>query len=389
MPDAAPSRLFRALVPLGAAFALAGAGAFWWASQQAAKTPQGGEFTPVTVTTTACEPMEIAVAAGRRSFEIENGSDRPIEWEILDGVMVVAERENILPGFRQTLSVNLAPGEYAMTCGLLTNPRGVLRVTHSEEWASNSAKIGLRDFLGPLGEYKVYLIRESSAAIAGAEALQGVIAAGDLAAAQAAWIAARAPYRRIEPLAFRLSDMGNAIDPLAELLEGREADPGFTGYHRLEYGLFAERSVDGLAPFAEALVADLTELKARLSGFTVSPSLLISLPGDMARRLGDGKIEHGEDLYSGADLQDIAASLDGIAKLAGLLGGVIAPVDPALKDEAAAAVEKTRAALDGLKVGDGFPPYDRVDESARKTLAASFSELAATLARLQPAIGGL
>ncbi len=47
---------------------------------------------------------------------------------ILKGVMVVEERENIAPGFSQKMTANLQPGEYDMTCGLLTNPKGKLIV---------------------------------------------------------------------------------------------------------------------------------------------------------------------------------------------------------------------------------------------------------------------
>lgn len=42
--------------------------------------------------------------------------------------MVVEERENIAPGFSQKMTANLQPGEYDMTCGLLTNPKGKLIV---------------------------------------------------------------------------------------------------------------------------------------------------------------------------------------------------------------------------------------------------------------------
>lgn len=37
-------------------------------------------------------------------------------------------RENIAPGFSQKMTANLQPGEYDMTCGLLTNPKGKLIV---------------------------------------------------------------------------------------------------------------------------------------------------------------------------------------------------------------------------------------------------------------------
>lgn len=384
-----PPRLFRFLVPVGAVFAIAGIGAFWWATGQRAALPQSDDLIPVGVTSAACEPMEMTVPAGRRSFEITNTSDRPIEWEILDGVMVLAERENIIPGYKQTLSANLAPGDYEMTCGLLTNPRGVLHVTQSQEWADDAAEVELRDFLGALGEYKVYLITEGLAAIRGAETLRDAIAGGDLAAAQQAWIAARAPYKRIEPLAYRLSDLENAIDPSADFFENREQDQAFSGYHRIEYGLFGRADLTGLAPIADQLVGDLEMLKTRLSGFEIAPRLLISLPADMARQLADGKITQGEDPYALTDLDDFSANLDGIAKLAGLLDPILRPVDAALADEATAQLATTRAALEALKTPEGFPSYDAVEAPARQGLSTAFGDLAAVLDRLHNALGGI
>jgi len=95
------------------------------AAPSAAKVPQ----VPVIVANTGCEPAQLTVAAGKTTFVIKNNSDRPVEWEILDGVMVMEERENIAPGFTQKLTANLKAGNYQMLCGLLSNPKGALKVT--------------------------------------------------------------------------------------------------------------------------------------------------------------------------------------------------------------------------------------------------------------------
>lgn len=83
----------------------------------------------VTVTAEGCEPMTLTVAPGKTRFMIKNTSQRAVEWEILKGVYVVEERENIAPGFTQKLTAKLEPGSYEMTCGLLSNPRGKLIVS--------------------------------------------------------------------------------------------------------------------------------------------------------------------------------------------------------------------------------------------------------------------
>ena len=60
---------------------------------QAADIPQ----VKVTVTDKQCEPMNVTVKAGKTQFIIQNHSQKALEWEILKGVMVVEERENIAP----------------------------------------------------------------------------------------------------------------------------------------------------------------------------------------------------------------------------------------------------------------------------------------------------
>lgn len=107
----------------------------------------------VSVTDKQCEPMALHVAAGKTQFIIKNNSMRALEWEILNGVMVVAERENIAPGFYQKMTVNLEPGEYQTTCGLLTNPHGSLTVSGAHDY-----QIKPQDLVAIAAEYKFYMI---------------------------------------------------------------------------------------------------------------------------------------------------------------------------------------------------------------------------------------
>lgn len=387
MPDA-PKRALYWAVAAAACLAVAGGATFWYASVKNAEATRGQKADRVvTITATACEPMEITVPGGRRSFEIVNASDRPIEWEILDGVLVLAERENIAPGFRQTLVAQLAPGTYAMACGLLSNPRGVLIVTPSDEAAAAASEVTLRKFLGPLSEYRVYLVLQANAALKGAKALRAAVEAGDVGAAQAAWEAARAPWRRIEPLASRLSDLANAINPQAAYLAGRESAPAFTGYHRIEYGLFAESSTEGLSPYAERLVTDLETLSGRLRDLKLDPQLLLDVPAAAAAQLAQSQIPAGENAYAGNDFAEFDAALEGIGKPVALLRAIVAPVDPALDADIGAALGTVEADLAALKGPDGFPANAEVPSEARAKLAADFAALAAVLGRLAAVIG--
>lgn len=63
----------------------------------AADVPQ----VKISVNDKQCEPMQLSVSAGKTQFVVHNASQKNLEWEILKGVMVVEERENIAPGFTQ------------------------------------------------------------------------------------------------------------------------------------------------------------------------------------------------------------------------------------------------------------------------------------------------
>jgi len=369
-----------------AVLAAAGAGLFYYATRTAVG-PERGDVHKVVVGQRTCDPADFTVPAGRVTFEIHNASDRPIEWEILDGVMVVEERENIAPGFHSLLTAKLKPGTFEITCGLLSNPRGRLVVTPSAASEGERVAPPVTAFIGPLSEFKVYLARQSNALVAAAETLGLAVKSGDVDAARAAWLDARLPYKRMEAVTGRIADLENAIDPLPDYLEKREDDPAFTGFHRIEYGLWQQGTTEGLAPVADKLVADVAALKTRLRAMKLAPEDLAGTAARQAERLGDSQIVAGEDRWSGADLAGIAASLEGIAKGAGLLAPLVSDAAPAVSARYEESLAAARALLGTYAAADGYPPYGTLDGEARERLAAAFTALGAAIAAMNPTIG--
>jgi hypothetical protein len=74
--------------------------------------------------------------------------------------MIVDERENIAPGFKQRLTTTLVPGEYEVTCGLLSNPRGRLTVVNAEGGiTAAAARPGVAELIGLSAEYRVWTLQ--------------------------------------------------------------------------------------------------------------------------------------------------------------------------------------------------------------------------------------
>lgn len=381
-----PSRLIPWAVAGSATLAIAGGVLFWYATQTAPE-PERGAIHKVVVGDRDCDPMDFTLPAGRTTFEIHNASTRPIEWEILDGVMVVEERENIAPGFHSLLSARLKPGTFQITCGLLSNPRGTLTVTPSVESEAERTAPPTTAFIGPLSEYKVWLGQQSQALVAETEALVAAIHAGDLAAAQAHYRAARLPYKRIEAVTGRIADLENAIDPLADYLENRESDPGFIGFHRVEYGLWVETDTAPLGGVADQLLADVTTLQARLRALRLHPEDLAGTTQRQADRLAEGQVRNGENRYAFTDPAEFEANLDGMEKAVQLLRPLVSDAAPDVATELDSRFAAARSALDALKTQDGWPSYDAVGTSAREDLAQAFRALGTAIAAVNPAIG--
>ena len=387
---ASPPRALRWAVAGSVVVMIAAGGLFYYASQMAAaKRQANGNEIAVTIHGHACEPNALTVPAGRASFRIINRSDRAVEWEILDGVLVVEERENIAPGLSQVINANLLPGDYAITCGLLSNPRGTLHVTPTAQSdAQAKAKPSMVAFIGPLSEFRVYLSSQGNALIKATTALQQAIEAGDLAQAQAAYVPAREAYQRLAPASQRLAELDNAINARADYFEKREQDPAFSGFHRLEYSLFQQRSLAGLAPVAQRLVTDVSSLKQQLLAQSLPPEQLVSIVVRNLNSLADVRAISGEEeRYSHIDLNGFAANLQAAHKVVELMRPLLAKSAADLLPKVDSALAAFDAELAGFKVNNTYRTYDSVTADQRQQIADKAKALAVALDGIDPALG--
>ena len=238
-----------------------------------------------------------------------------------------------------------------ITCGLLTNPRGKLIVTASAE-SKAKKKPSTADLLGPMSEYMLYVYGEADALVENVSAFTAAIREGDLTrgAALSLYVAARTPYKRIEPVALSFGDLDAAIDARAAYLEKREQDPAFTGFHRLEYGLFEKRSRDGLVAVADKLDADTAVFAARLKETVPPPEKVVAGAAKMIERNAAMTVSGDENRYASTGLADIAANVEGARKIADLMKALTGRTDPAL-------AERIDAGFDGCRGGARKAPH--------------------------------
>ncbi len=379
VPSRPPSRLAAVL-----AAGVAGA-AFAYPETAAAQAPSPP--VQITITDKGCEPNVVTVPAGKTTFRIRNQSRRALEWEILDGVMVVEERENIVPGFVQSLTATLAPGQYQMTCGLLNNPKGTLTVQGAPA-APAATQANALDLVGLLAEYKLYVLKEVDNLAAQTKRFTDAVKAGKLKEAQDLYAPTRQHYERIEPVAELFNDIDKNVDARADDFEKRENDPGFVGFHRLEKALFMDKTTARMQPVADRLMTDVLDLQKRVGTLTIPPNKVVGGAADLIEEVAATKISGEEDRYSGTDLWDFQANVDGAQKIFDLFHPLVAKRNADL----AARIEANFTKVDGLlaryRGPDGrFQNYEKLSQSDHNALKGAITILAEDLSQLRGTLG--
>ncbi|KGT95985.1 ferrous iron transporter [Erwinia typographi] len=351
------------------------------AAAMAADIPQ----VKITVNDKQCDPMTVTVNAGKTQFVIQNNSQKGLEWEILKGVMVVEERENIAPGFTQKLTANLEAGEYDLTCGLLSNPKGKLIVK-----GTNTASDGKQDVMqlvGPIAEYKAYVTKEVADLVVGTKAFTDAVKAGDLEKAKALYAPTRRHYERIEPIAELFSDLDGSIDAREDDYEKKAEDPKFTGFHRIEKALWGDKSTKGMESFATQLNTDVLDLQKRIDELAFPPSKVVGGAAGLIEEVASSKISGEEDRYSRTDLWDFQANVDGAQKIVNLLRPMLQKDDAALLAKIDANFKKVDTILAKYRTKDGYESYDKLTDADRNAMKGPITTLAEDLSKLRGTLG--
>ncbi|PZO67491.1 MAG: EfeM/EfeO family lipoprotein [Paracoccus denitrificans] len=243
------------------------------------------------------------------------------------------------------------------------------------------------DLVGPISDYKIYVSEQVDQLVTDTKAFTDAVKAGDVEKAKSLFAPTRLNYERIEPIAELFSDLDVSIDSRADDYEGAEKDPKFPGFHRIEYGLWDQNSTEGLAPVADQLMADVTDLQKRIDTLTFPPEVVVGGAAALMEEVAATKISGEEDRYSHTDLWDFRGNFDGARKIVDLVRPLIAEKEAeflAKVDANFATVDQT---LEKYREGEGYMTYDKLTEDDRRVLAASVNTLAEDLSTLRAKLG--
>ncbi|SNQ46447.1 ferrous iron transport binding protein [Frankia canadensis] len=335
----------------------------------------------VTLTSKGCSPDTANIESGPVTFKIVNKDAGAVtEAELMSGDTILGEKENITPGLSGTFSLNVRPGKYQLYCPGGSGPEKVdFTVTQaSGATATRSAAVTTALATANTG-YATYVRQQVSELVTNTAAFVTAVKSGDLDQAAKLYGPPRLNYERIEPVAESFGDLDPAIDAR---IDDAPDEAHWSGFHRLEKAIFADRSLAGTGPIADQLGTDVGKLNTLVAKATFQPAQIANGATELLNEVGKSKITGEEERYAKLDLLDIQGNVDGADKAFTLLEPALKTLDPKLATTVRTRFTAMYKALEPYKKGDGYVSYDTVTQDQRRGLSQAVDALAEPLSQV-------
>jgi iron uptake system component EfeO len=340
----------------------------------------------ITVSRSACGKGWTAPKPGTQTFQLRNTGVSTAEVDLVDPSTgaVYGELEGLGPGTTGTMRVRLGNGVYAFRC-LVEDTQAIVgpsvRITGGHGGSSPAVvPVTTNDLLAPIRTYRDHVIAGLATLATSADTLSAAVHSGDRTASEAAWLAAHLGYESLGAAYGAFGDSDGAINGTAAGLPGGVADPDFTGFHRLEYGLWHNESMTTLAPVADQLDADVHGLSASFPQQQIDPNDLGLRAHEIVENTLQFELTGQTDYGSGTNIATALANLDGSRAVLTVLRPLLTTRLPNLS-ELDGWLDHTTQVLRSAQRPDGtWTPVTQLDHTLRQKINGAVSELTELLA---------
>jgi high-affinity iron transporter len=344
--------------------------------------------TTVTITNASCAPKFDGLRTGPQTFTVQNRTTKAGEINLVNASgAVVAEIETIGPGTSAQMSATLSSGAYTFRCLMAGRPATTSASVVASGGGSDAAApaavvpVTVQQLTAPNQRYQAYAAADLATLGRQVAAISADLRRADLAAARVDWLAAQLTWERVGASYNSFGAAGVAIDGLPDGLPGGVHDPGFTGLHRLEYGLWHGQSAAQLGAVTDRLARDVAELRRTLRSAEVTGDPT-NLPLRAHEILEDALRDHLsgiDDQGGGAAYGETYADSQVTRVVLGDLTGLITARAPKLVPTGDAQLDTLQHALLATRAGGHWRSIEATPLRARQQVEAAIGELLETL----------
>lgn len=282
----------------------------------------------ITVSSNQCGGKWSVPGPGWHTFQIDNQSTGGGEIDLIDPAngAIYAEVENTGPGTITPMRLNLGSGTYAFMCNFNDfNTQVGAKVTVGGHAKGTPAVLPVSyDQTIPYAkEYQAHAEAGLKVLAQQTATLAADVRAGDLTAAKKDWLTAHLQYQTLGAAYGTFGDYDGKIDGDANATGVNS--PGWTGFYRLEYGLWHGQPAKELTPAAAALDNNVKALLAWWPTRQIPLSDVGLRTHEVLENALQFQLTGNDDYGSGTTLATTLANIQGTRSLLSLLQPLLAP----------------------------------------------------------------
>ncbi|MFH8773131.1 iron uptake transporter permease EfeU [Streptomyces sp. NPDC017958] len=346
--------------------------------------PKPADDQTVAVSETECGKGFTAPRPGRQTFQMHNTGGKTSEVYLIDPSTsaVYGEIEGLAPGTTRDLVATVAGGTYAWRC-VPTDGKAVtskaVRVSGGGA-AEPVVPVSAQDLAAPLKAYKTYVEQGLATLVTQTRTLDDDIEGGHLDRARTDWLTAHRTYASLGAAYGTFEDFDQKIDGRPDGLPNGVQDKDFTGFLRLEHGLWHGESAKNLRAPAQQLADAAAGLRRAFPTQEFDPGDLPLRAHEILENTLQFELTGDTDQGSGTNLATVDANLAGTRELLTVLRPLLTSRAPRLLPTADADTARLQKLLDAAHDGTHWTPVDQLAAADRQRLDGATGQLLEDLA---------
>ncbi len=289
----------------------------------------GGSAPPanadlISVSNGGCGSDWHLAGPGWYTFQVYNAAAESGEVDLVNPAngAIYAEVNGLGPGTSSPMRLDVGSGEYAFRCLFddfdpITGP--TVAVGGHVRGTPAILPITSDDLLAPAKEYHAYVAAGLDTLAGQTSVVAADVSSGNLGAAKAAWLPAHLTYERLGAAYDAFGNFDQEIDGRPDGLAGGVDSPQWTGFYRLEYGLWHGQSARELTPVADRLAADVRALRASWPSTEINLLDIGLRTHEILENALEFQLTGHDDYGSGTTLATTQANITGTLELLAIL----------------------------------------------------------------------
>ena len=268
-----------------------------------------------------------------------------------------------------------------VSCGKNAGAKEAEKAGTTAEQTANKEKV---DLSKETAEYKKYVEGQIDMLLKDTENFAKLLKEGKLDEAKKVYPLIRMAYERSEPIAESFGESDVKIDyRLVDFKEEFKNEEGWKGFHRIEKILWEQNTTKGTEKYADDLVNDIKELKAKIATIEVTPDLMVTGAIDLLNEVSTQKITGEEEVFSHTDLYDFRANIEGAQKIFELFRPKLEQKDAKLVTTLDTEFKAVNALLDKYMTDvKNYKLYTELKPEDTKALAEAVTKLGEPLSQM-------